>query len=150
MIPVPIGKPLKARQLESRLPLYLPPCGPLVCRASRRDRTAVTNRQGLYAEIQRRGLVSRVEQPHFSPTVRIPIGYFGGLTAPTVPVKLLKLRTESNLGAEGRGFESLRPDHQINHLARSRTSPESGCSENCSGWVHFSVLTSLTSCPRQR
>jgi hypothetical protein len=24
------------------------------------------------------------------------------------------------LGAEGRGFESLRPDHLINHLARSR------------------------------
>jgi hypothetical protein len=40
--------------------------------------------------------------PHFSPTVRIPIDYFAGLTAPTVPVKLLKLRTESNLGAEGR------------------------------------------------
>ena len=32
---------------------------------------------------------------------------------PTVPVKLLKLRTESNLGAEGRGFESLRPTSRI-------------------------------------
>ena len=55
----------------------------------------------------------RVGQPHFSPTVRIPIDDFAGLTAPTVPVKLLKLRTESNLGAEGRGFESLRPDHRM-------------------------------------
>ena len=42
-------------------------------------------------------------QPHFSPTVRIPMSDFAGLTAPTVPVKLLKLRTESNLGAEGQG-----------------------------------------------
>ena len=46
-------------------------------------------------------------KPYFSPTVRIPIAYFAGLRAPTVPVKLLKLRAESNLGAEGRPIVTL-------------------------------------------
>ena len=34
----------------------------------------------------------------------------------------------SALGAEGRGFESLRPDHGTSHLARSRNSKENHCS----------------------
>jgi hypothetical protein len=39
------------------------------------------------------------------------------------------------LGAEGRGFESLRPDHRINHLANSGNRLETHCSEDCSGSV---------------
>lgn len=48
-------------------------------------------------------------QPHFGPTTRIPQCSFKGLTAPTAPVKSLKVRDLSNFGAEGRGFESNRP-----------------------------------------
>lgn len=47
-------------------------------------------------------------QPHFSPTTRIPQRSSKGLTAPTAPVKSLKVSELFNLGAEGRGFESPR------------------------------------------
>ena len=43
----------------------------------------------------------------------------------------------SALGAEGRGFESLRPDQRINDLEPNPDSPRSDCSEYWSGWQSF-------------
>jgi len=43
-----------------------------------------------------------------------------GLTVQTAPLKL-KVRSKSNLGVEGRGFESLRPDHLTPSLSTSLT-----------------------------
>ena len=51
----------------------------------------------------------------------------------------------SALGAEGRGFESLRPDHQINHLARSAHPLEqSTVANNVAGGCRFASLPTGT------
>ena len=55
-------------------------------------------------------------QPHFGPTVRIPQRSSKGLTAPTAPVKLLKVRELFNLGAEGLGLISAGPISELIQL----------------------------------
>ena len=55
----------------------------------------------------------------------------------------------SALGAEGRGFESLRPDHRINNLKGFTDSSNWHCSGYCSGWLsflHFQPLPPLVYC----
>ena len=55
-----------------------------------------------YAATDNRTIHVAGEQPHFSPTIRFPLRS-KDLRRQPAPVKLLKLRCKSNLGAEGRG-----------------------------------------------
>ena len=49
----------------------------------------------------------------------------------------------SALGAEGRGFESLRPDHRSNNLEYIKSHSKLRCSEYCSGWLSFPLTPAV-------
>jgi hypothetical protein len=93
--------------LPTARPSSLKPCTPVSFSSSATGDSAVFHnhvKPGMAARVasDHHAIDGVDEQPHFSPTIRIPLCSFTGLRAPTAPVKSLKVRCKSNLRAECR------------------------------------------------